>query len=356
MITKMDSVVDGINQALTGPLVDQNRNYVRYDIRVNKAYFDKVADPSVKWYIFEKQSRDPTRPNEFPDGVIELKAAWKELVAGQDDPSRYYTVNALIVQTGPVTPKCRQAQMGLIGFHIANKVTRFREWVWSTFEHVDNVPEGVPVPGQKYSLNNGTDTPPTAPNGFDHMPPKIKDNQPLPPIGDPQRTPVQTSRLTPISPSGQVGPTTDQINAQWQQALAGTVWQNYKLVATQWPTVPNGQNFKSGGAFPVNSDTPFPAANVANTTMETYLQRNSCMRCHYAAAQDDFSFLLKEAFHTPPPMPSNLTMAARAKRNNNARLMNNPTEQKLLQVLAENDRQNKQAVLKTNRMRRRRAQ
>ncbi|HEV2861018.1 MAG TPA: hypothetical protein VGX48_08435 [Pyrinomonadaceae bacterium] len=334
MITKMDSVIDGINQAFSGPLIDQSRNYVRYEIHVNKAYYEKVADPNVKWYLFDRQSRDPNRPNVFPDGVIEIKAAWKELVEGRDDPNRYYTVDALIVEPG--TPRvCRPARMGLVGFHIANKVVHLREWVWSTFEHVDNVPEGAPVPGDKYSFNNGTATP-ASPNGFDHRPAKLSDAEPLPQPNDPRREPVQVTRFTPVSPAGQVTPTTDEINAQWQQALSGTIWRFYKLVSTQWPTVSDGASFKvkrssiqpgSSGVFPQDSGLPFPAENVANVTMETYFQKGqSCMRCHYNASQDDFSFLLSErAFRPSPPLPLSMNVAERLRRITEDRMSRSPT-------------------------------
>lgn len=330
MVTKMDSIVDGINQARSGPLVDQNRNYVRYEIHVNKPYYDKVIEK--KWYLFAQQSKDPKKPNVFPDGVIEIKAAWKELVAGKDDPSRFYTVNALIVEPGP-NRSCRPAQMGLIGFHIANKVAGFREWVWSTFEQVDNVPEGSPVSGQRYSLNNGT-TMPATPKGFDRMPGKLPDNQTLPLIEDIQRNPVQVTRITPVSPASQAAPTTEQINAQWQQALSGTVWRFYKLVITQWPTVMNGENFDVEGSYPEGSDKPFPNANVANTTMETYLQKSSCIRCHYTASQDDFSFLLElRAFKKQPVLSKNLTLMQRAVRIDADRIKQSPTLRKLDELL-----------------------
>lgn len=334
MVTKMDSVIDGINQAFSGPLIDQSRNYVRYEIHVNRAYYEKVADPAVKWYLFDRQSRDPNRPNVFPDGVIEIKAAWKELVEGRDDPSRYYTVDALMVEPG--SPRvCRPARMGLVGFHIANKVNHLREWVWSTFEQVDTVPEGAPASGHKFSLNNGTATP-ASPDGFDRRPAKLLDTQPLPLPNDPQREPVQVTRVTPVSPAGQVAPTTDEINSQWQQALSGTVWRFYKLVSTQWPTVPDGASFKvkrsatqpgSSGVFPQNSGEPFPATNVANVTMETYFQRGqSCMRCHYNASQDDFSFLLSErAFKPTPPLPPGINAADRARRIAEDRINRSPT-------------------------------
>jgi len=52
------------------------------------------------------------------------------------------------------------------------------------------------------------------------------------------------------------------------------------LVMTQWPTMPSPES-------PANTGAPFPTgigSTLANTTMETYNQRNkhSCMECHNA--------------------------------------------------------------------------
>jgi len=352
MVTKMDSVLDGINQAFSHPLVDQNRNYVRYEIHVNQPYYQKVVDK--QWYRVDQQSKDPSNPNEFPNRVIEIKAAWKELVAGTDDPSRFYTTDALIFEPAG-SPKCRSAKMGLIGFHIANKEKHHREWIWSTFEHVDNVPEGTPVSGLKYSLHNGTNIPSSLP-GYDHRPEKINETKPFPVSGDLQRNPVQVSRLTPLS-DGQVAPTTEQMNAKWQQALAGTVWQFYKLVSTQWPIVQDGQDFKVGppgtGTFPKNSDSPFPAAKVANSTMETYVQKNSCMKCHYLASQDDFSFLLSErAFTPPPPVNALMTAAKRAKQISDDRISKSPILQSLRAAMLMIDKETMLPAKKNRRQRR----
>ncbi len=341
MFTKMDSIIDGINQAFTGPLVDQSRNYVRYEIHINKPFYERVV--STKWYLASMQSKDPAKPNEFPDGVIEIKAAWKELVEGRDDPSRFYTVSTLLVEPGS-PPSCRPARMGLIGLHIANKVKHLREWVWSTFEHEDNVPDGGVLAGHTYSLNNGIGTPPS-PGGFNRQPSPLPKTSPLPLPLDATRDPVQVSRLTPISPASQVAPTTEQINRQWQSALSGSVWQFYKLVATQWPEVPDGQNFKPRkiGKFPLNADTPFPPENVANTTMETYVQDDNCIACHYRASQEDFSFLLSmRAFRPPPPLSPGLSLVDRAKRITEDRIKNSDTLKSLRDVMKEHDKRNLQ--------------
>jgi hypothetical protein len=319
MMTKMDSTLDGINQANSGPMVDQNRNYLRYEIHVNRPYYDQVV--SNKWFTFKGQSQ---KPNIFPDGVMEIKAAWKELVKGKDDPAKFYTVNALLVEPG-VKLSCRPAEMGLVGFHIANKVPGFKQWVWSTFEHVDNVPDGAADASVKYSLNNGTSTPPSV-KGFDHLPDTLVDlSQPLPIITDPRREPVQVSRVTPISPAGQQTPTTDQINADWRKALVGTIWSNYRLVITQWPTDQNDGD---------HAGVPFPKNSVANVTMETYLQKRSCITCHFSARDEDFSFLISLRVLPPaPPLNSNLSLAQRLALIDEDRFKQSKTLQRLREEL-----------------------
>jgi hypothetical protein len=352
MISKMDSIIDGYNQAFTGPLIDQHRNYVRYEIHLNKDYYDTAT--SKGWYLMKNVSRDPSKPNEFPNGTVDVKGAWRQLTPAEVSGNRFYMVDAMLVDPG--TKKCvGPVKMGLVGFHIATKTARFREWVWSTFEHVDNVPEpGRTPPATGYSFNNGTNNPQTV-NGYDYPPGDfdasgkqklpcklpcttggpsqhlapcpINDSDSLPPASSCLRTPVQTTRLTPISPSGQASPTTDQTNARWQQALKGTVWANYELIATQWPTEIKGEFFQvkkprkcpdptnplcaATGVYPKNADSPFPertqysgtVPGVANITMETYYQNtNSCIECHYGASQDDFTFMLAQKAYTPPTL------------------------------------------------------
>jgi hypothetical protein len=332
MVTKMDSIVDGLNQAFTGPLIDQNRNYVRYEIHVNRPFYETTKDNG--WYIIDPKNKTKV----LPDGVIEIKTAWRELTE-KDDPKRFYTVNAMIVEPGP-KPECRPAQMGMVGFHIANKVAGFREWVWSTFEHVDNLPEGDTDSGLHFSFNNGMPSPTPMPGeSYNRKARRLADmTKPLPAAADPLREPIQVFRHTPISPAGQAQPTTVEINTEWQNALSGTVWRFYKLVITQWPTIMNGESFNPKGQYPVASDDPFPTDEVANITMETYFQVNrnfnSCMRCHFSAAGDDFSFLFSQRGFTPqPPLPAALNATEKIQRIDADRIKKSVTLSNLSRIL-----------------------
>ena len=128
----------------TNPLVAQNRTYTRYEIRVNEPEYDAVAGAG---WSEGRNLPDEAHPADLPVGSIAVKAAWR-LMTDADTPAvraRYYIVNNAVVvdvaasrAAGRIV--CAKADLGLVGFHIMIK-TRYRpQWLWSTFEQVDNVP------------------------------------------------------------------------------------------------------------------------------------------------------------------------------------------------------------------------
>ena len=301
--SKGDSVVEIGNEAFSYPLIDQSRNYAVYEIRFNRTQYDFIrggdSDPSSWLYLVKNlAAREPLQmPASSPPstvGALMLKAAWKVLVPGVDDASRFYAVDSLVLE--PTTKKCTPQRVGLVGFHIVQKLVAFPEWIWSTFEQVDNVPESGNPAGRRYSFNNGSASPATT-GGWADRPPTMAPK--LQPVAE--RKPVQVTRLNAI-PDG-----TRALNPSWQKAVAGTVWANYQLVFTQWPTTPGQfKTMEAGGIYPQDAGAPFPVSGVTNTAMETYFQSqtdaagaggNSCMRCHYRASQADFSWTLMRGAH-----------------------------------------------------------
>jgi hypothetical protein len=95
-----------------------------------------------------------------------------------------------------------------------------------------------------------------------------------------------------------------QLNASWQKKLAGTVWANYELLDTMNPPPPGQQGFP----IPV-TNVPVNLQTLANTSMETYVQKTSCLTCHANAFPENaphtsefqvFSFLLGNADSSSP--------------------------------------------------------
>ena len=94
-------------------------------------------------------------------------------------------------------------------------------------------------------------------------------------------------------------------NADAHKLLAGvnakSVWANYQLISTMWPTNP-------GNCGPAPGDplgTPAPTF-LANTTLETYIQgttpnvSSQCIECHNNATMttpvaSDFTYVLQRA-------------------------------------------------------------
>jgi hypothetical protein len=317
--TKGETPLMQTTQAFSFPLIDQRSNYVHYDIRYDKAQYNFIRgqdnDPSSWLYLLKNLS--PKENAQFglqmpmtttspanTLGSIMVKAAWR-IKTDKDDPSRFYTTVAQIYDQQ--TKTCSSATVLLVGLHIAHKIDPFTEWVWSTFEQVDNVPPDSDIspqpspPASGYSFNNGTNVPATV-GGYNYKPSLTP---------SPSPTPVQVTRVNPI-PNTPQGASTRDFNAYYQQLLKGTVWQYYELVVTQWPFNPGigpGNPFmlmQNGGVYPQNAGSAFPVNGAVNTSMETYFQiqndaagagGNSCMSCHYRAGQSDFSWGLNRRAH-----------------------------------------------------------
>ncbi|MBV8581497.1 MAG: hypothetical protein JOZ86_12805 [Candidatus Eremiobacteraeota bacterium] len=75
----------------------------------------------------------------FPNGTMEVKAAWRLLGPG-DDPSRFHTALARYYeQNGSGNPCYQQATFGLVALHIIQKTPSAPYFIYATFEQADNL-------------------------------------------------------------------------------------------------------------------------------------------------------------------------------------------------------------------------
>jgi len=322
-------------QAFSGPLVDQNGKWVRYEAMVNPEEFEYICRNEL--YSLDGQitlsERDiekngvemPINTGTQKHGAIEIKLAWKQLGAN-DDPSRFYTKKVQVKLSEPGPPEYRTIIAGLVGMHIAMHTESSPEWIWSTFEQIDNV--------RQNPLEHG---------GLSHanfMNPSLKDtpaNELAPKNGgctngancqtwyeSRTTTPVQVERVqVPLQPGlnpigDKIGEAVKELNTQVQALLhsKGSVFQYYELIGTQWPVHKYAPAFAGGqGSAPesITNKTPGDMVPVflVNTTMETYFQKGtqnagcleqddrlsdnciadttqvvgteSCVGCHYSA-------------------------------------------------------------------------
>jgi hypothetical protein len=327
-MAKNGDVVDpggDYDEAVGGPLVDRNLNYVLYEKKVNPeevAYLranrlntaagQYAADSAGQRLQFP--AGDTAGANGGPVGAIEIKASWRILQPEKgDDTTRYFTRRGVVYvaarNSSTGRPLCLDATVGLVGMHIAHKTNQFfGAWIWSTFEHVDNAPTctdsvagarcGASQP--RWSFYNGACTT-CVRNDSLHLAGTGDTTffwAPKPPyairyaIGG--QFGNQITRTQPIYPE------TDSVNAEWMPRVKGTVWTHYRLIGSQWMSGDGGSDL-----------VPAPRI-LRNTTLESYLpQTSSCLGCHQFAytlglpaasgpmAGDsvfaDFSFLLQMA-------------------------------------------------------------
>ena len=287
-------------QAFSGPLVDQNGKWARYEALVDPEEFDYIF--SNKLYsldgqiAFSERNIDhnevdmPVNVGVQKHGAIEIKLAWKELGAN-DDRSRFYTkkVRVTISAATAVSPQYRTTDAGLVGMHIAMHTKSSPEWIWSTFEQIDNVRRN---PLEQGGMSHANFMNPNLTNApLNVLPAKNADCT----NGVCQTwyenlttTPVQVARVKVLMQPG-LNPLDEKLvdevnalNSQVQELLhkKNSVFQYYELIGTQWPVHSNAPAFAGGqGSAPesITNKTPGDVVPVflVNTTMETYFQKGS---------------------------------------------------------------------------------
>jgi hypothetical protein len=294
----------------TGPVIDRNGHYARFQILLNQPMFTYIVNNKLYSKAVQQNFASPVS---FPAGniaagsvgAIVIKASWKVLDPKDpnDAPSRFHSLPALVYtpasDSPPVRAQCHKALLGLVGLHIVHKTSTHPQWLWTTFEHVDNVPTPAeakaPPPGRHW-------------NFFDPACPAAKCawNAEPPRPWDPSKDPFpngfrsQIVRTTTLPPAA-VKSAAD-LNPQFRKILGSSVWSNYELISTQWPSDRKSTTDPTGKPFPLF---------LANATLETYdqgspklgnvpLSTSSCMACHGNATSlrgrpSDFTFVLTHA-------------------------------------------------------------
>jgi len=309
--------------------IAQNGTPVRYLSSFGKVAYESI----VKNNLYQPDVSRP-RPSMAPPvappnpgatrmdvGTITIKSAWIEMTGF--DPRRFHTRVALLQH--PLDKTCREALVGLVGLHIAHKTEVSPQWIWASFEHVDNAPyRGKPPTQPHYTFNK----PENGQNG------RMPDHPPLD-----SRVPTDTQKeFTIPQPYNverlrEIAPALQELNKKWREMLADekvkSVWANYELVTVQWPRHKyNKERIGAGrnegewlGAFPTppcGSITPEASPNVSNSVIETFLQAHTrchwdltCMSCHNRARNYDFVWSIPLAHKkTPAGDPSAARRAA----------------------------------------------
>ncbi len=302
----------GIEEAVGGVLTDQNGRFVRYEVRMNRDEYRYLTDPANN--LWNKKGQDaftgtitfPVGPSKYgPTGAIEIKAAWKVLSPAEISGKRFYMTKGIVFNddAGNPSPGTNPVVLGLVGLHIVHKTAKQPRWIWSTFEHVDNLrPPPGSLLGAKASFTNPDCPPATCPPNVQTAPTPYTE---LDKNGKPINKPVQVTRVNPVDDVS-----AGQLNTTFQNLLKGSVWANYQLVSAQWVgelgTLPKPaflantvlETFNQLPSPPSDGPVPYPNPNYNPFAPGVSA---SCMKCHSVATtasgklKGDFSFLLGNA-------------------------------------------------------------
>ena len=348
MIVKM--IEESFNEPFkTGPLIDQQGHYAIFDILMNRQMFDYISKNHLNTKDGQKSAANSGLFVDFPPGhnnttpstldgtfgAFMLKVSWKILVPDEIQAKNFHMVKALVLMP-PGDPKAKRAclaeTLGLIGFHAVHKTVGRPQWIWTSFEHAKNVPDKDEVAANKldgpynfFSVNCKDNCP-----AANATPPRPWDPDPALQLkfrkDDSYKS--QIVRETPLTDAAK------NMNKIFHSMLpAASVWQNYMLLSTQWPTAVasctslHSQSFDAPAPMtdflkqPDMTCSPAPSF-LANSTLETYSQAesdggvplatSSCIACHGNAVgflarpsnpkpgevylnQSDFTFMLEKA-------------------------------------------------------------
>lgn len=314
-----------VDQAFSFAVWDRNGNPAHYEILMNRPEYDfivgnglfhagGIADYVAKHggLSFPAGRFEGNRP-----GAADLKLAWRILDPRTDDFGRYLTQPAFLPAKSPEGLVWTAVTVGLIGFHIAQKTETAPQWIWSTFEQVDNLSVDALA---KVKAADGRTVPLRA-SFFDEDCPWCAVN--VPGTAGPDGT-----RHTQIARLQAVPAETEALNGIVREQLRreGSKLAFYKMIGTQWPTRPElkpGEG-PNGAVANASGGAPLPVY-LANAVMETFAQvgntrhpdqegdprtggrmifaNGSCMACH-AQSPYDFSWLLTKAQMQPRGEPA----------------------------------------------------
>jgi hypothetical protein len=342
MIVKM--IEESFNEPFkTGPLIDQQGHYAIFDILMNRQMFEYITVNHLNTKAGQAANADlavdfpPGQNAGAAFGSFMLKVSWKILTPEEIAAKTFHMRRALVLMPLGDKRPCLDRTLGLIGFHAVHKTLGRPQWIWTSFEHVKNVPDRNEVAAKKldssynfFSVKCKADCPienATPPYPWDPDPALElrfrKDDS----------FKSQIVRETPLTDAAK------NMNAVFHSMLpANSVWQNYMLLSTQWPSAfaIHCTGLRSQNVPELRTDfvkqpdmtcSPAPAY-LANSTLETYSQADSkadlpdspavplatssCIACHSNAVgfqrtasnreggrpnlnQSDFTFMLEKA-------------------------------------------------------------
>jgi hypothetical protein len=277
-----------------GVLVDQNSRSVYYTTHMDPIYF-----AFTQKYFGPNNYKKATPTLDYPVGATVLKSSWR-LVQPGEDTSNVYTTTATIalLENDPAHPgKLRASgktqsgvKVALVGTHVVGVVKGHPEFIWATFEQLNNapfLPAGMdphspdPVSAQSFTFYKGG-TPANASNFLPKTMSVDASTQAVTPITNV----FQEFEFGGATPASRVADIT-AINANFQAHIKGgsskvidPVFANYRLNGSAWLLA---NTLKPGDGD--MSQEAIGSIDLDNATLETFVQREgtNCFSCHTTA-------------------------------------------------------------------------
>ncbi|MGH1487166.1 MAG: hypothetical protein ACRBCI_13210 [Cellvibrionaceae bacterium] len=309
-------------------LISQKKSLVYYGIHANDVYAIYTTGQKNKAFKKPLTYEFPNTPQEleavsnyaaqqgYPLGwekialAMELKTSWVD--ASTLTKKNDYVLTQAVVPVfdrskpkGPWTiTSTEEKTLALVGMHVVGTVNQHPEMVWSTFEHINNVPDNAYI----YNTSSGTATQPYQSKGNQWtflpegaaMPTAIDANAKVQTSGSSEEIvningadigPINNLRVFPWGNlPGSSGDTTSIANNTDLVSINVSVLSQLAKGDIRGNYIQTGGIWTAKGQIPSNgSDTNLRGSlHLANTTMETFYQYDNpngfkpinCFGCH----------------------------------------------------------------------------
>jgi len=238
------------------PLLDQNKNYTFYDVRMNRTLYDFFID--CDFTDANTCANKAMTPHRLPPGAVEVKIAWKII---NENQKKDFISSPGWVQD-PASGQCYSELLGMVGYHTSMSTDHHPEMTWASFQHKDNAPD----------CDNGDDS--------KHWNYYNKDSTQA------NNTYVEGSPTNVCDVLPYQGANTDnalmiaQLNRGYSKFFRDfQPWSNYEFIGAIW---------MDEGVMPSLTKQQRGEVKLANPVLETFYQDTlNCFSCHtYQAPKD----------------------------------------------------------------------
>jgi hypothetical protein len=316
----------GSRSGSQGLIVDQNNRCLYYGQHINPEFVsfvrttaDPSSPPSVSQPLGLKNAADIANvpaTAQFPPGCVELKSAWRVLTDAERQPDALAKLRKTFFITEALVPTLidsvdasgasriiadanhpRLEMVALVGLHVVGTTPGHPEFVWASFEHVENAPtQWIPLDNKESvsdkpfsfyregTLKSDSNRNPVIADALTWLDPDHT-KQTLRPVVDIYREFPSGEDEVPMDPD--VKSLNQDVQTKLKAIPSLAVWSNYQLIGAVWLKDPQK------GLDPT-VDLQYPSTNkkigemfagekkLSNTTMETFTQHTqfNCFGCH----------------------------------------------------------------------------